>query len=142
MIAVAEYGIDTAGDDTLRNLMWGVGILLLIVAAVYWLTKSAIREGVTEARRQPKHSPASDIGRPTHEAYPPPAATKWHDTVDLSGAPKIPDEPRAGRFKITGVDRATKMDTTWHVQADNIDNAKVKAELEGIVVTKVERAIR
>ena len=38
------------------------------------------------------------------------------------------------------VDRQTKMDTTWNVRAVNEANAKVKAELEGIVVTSVERA--
>jgi hypothetical protein len=44
----------------------------------------------------------------------------------------------SGNFKIVGVDRETKMDVTTYVSADNSANAKVKAELEGIIVTKVE----
>jgi hypothetical protein len=45
---------------------------------------------------------------------------------------------RPGRWKVVGVDRATKMDTTFHTNADSEANARVKAELEGIVVTTVE----
>lgn len=46
---------------------------------------------------------------------------------------------KPGLFKINGVDRATKMDTSWNVQATSEANAKVKAELEGIIVTDVTR---
>ncbi|MGD0767449.1 MAG: hypothetical protein ABSB42_04415 [Tepidisphaeraceae bacterium] len=45
--------------------------------------------------------------------------------------------PIERKFRVMGVDRATKMDTTWFCIADNEANAKVKAELEGIVVTSV-----
>jgi hypothetical protein len=45
--------------------------------------------------------------------------------------------PASTRFKIAGVDRATRMDTVWYCFADNEANAKVKAELEGIIVTSV-----
>jgi hypothetical protein len=44
-----------------------------------------------------------------------------------------------GLYRVIGVDRATKMDTTWRVRAESRENAKVKAELEGIVVTAIER---
>jgi hypothetical protein len=45
-----------------------------------------------------------------------------------------------GRYRISGVDKNTRADTTWFCEADNPDNAKIKAELEGIIVTRVERA--
>lgn len=45
----------------------------------------------------------------------------------------------AGRYVVVGVDRETKMDTTWRVEASNRANAQVKAELEGIIVTSIER---
>ena len=44
-----------------------------------------------------------------------------------------------GRFKVTGVHKDTRQDTTWYCDADSAENAKVKAELEGIIVTRVER---
>ncbi|HEX4124819.1 MAG TPA: hypothetical protein VHY37_08850 [Tepidisphaeraceae bacterium] len=54
-----------------------------------------------------------------------------------------PPQPDAGpgKFIIHGVDRQTKMDTTWHMQADSEANARVKADLEGIAVTSVQREV-
>jgi hypothetical protein len=43
-----------------------------------------------------------------------------------------------GRYKVSGVDRESKMDTSYVVHADTPENAKVKGELEGIIVTRVE----
>jgi hypothetical protein len=45
-----------------------------------------------------------------------------------------------GRFEVSGVDRESKMDTTTYVTADSAANARVKAELDGIIVTQVRRA--
>jgi hypothetical protein len=44
-----------------------------------------------------------------------------------------------GRFKVTGVHKDTRQDMTWYCEADSAENAKVKAELEGIIVTRIER---
>jgi len=44
-----------------------------------------------------------------------------------------------GRFRVSGVDRDSRMDCTQYYDADTEQNAKVKAELDGIVVTDVER---
>jgi hypothetical protein len=49
----------------------------------------------------------------------------------------MPDGP--GQYRIIGIVRATKADTTWLCEAQSADNAKVKAELEGIIVTRVEK---
>jgi hypothetical protein len=57
------------------------------------------------------------------------------------GFPVVPAEPLdgPGHFKIDGVDRQTRSDTTVHIEAASAANAKVKAELKGIVVTCVTR---
>jgi len=49
----------------------------------------------------------------------------------------VVDEP--GMFCVEGVDKATKMDTTWRCRAGSEANARIKAELEGIIVTRITR---
>jgi hypothetical protein len=44
-----------------------------------------------------------------------------------------------GRFRVSGVDRETRMDCAQYYDAESEQNAKVKAELDGIVVTDVAR---
>jgi hypothetical protein len=57
-------------------------------------------------------------------------------SAPTSAAPAIgADGP--GTYHIVGVDRHTKMDTEWRVEAASRENARVKAELEGIIVTSV-----
>ncbi|HEX8911014.1 MAG TPA: hypothetical protein VF796_01545 [Humisphaera sp.] len=51
--------------------------------------------------------------------------------------PPLPDGP--GRFRVAGVRRDTRQDVVWVCEADSSANARVKAELEGIVVTDVRR---
>jgi hypothetical protein len=41
-------------------------------------------------------------------------------------------------FRIIGVDRNTGLDRTWVTRAATEANAKVKGELQGIIVTAVE----
>ena len=68
---------------------------------------------------------------------PPPSAQRpkgYYGAKVLS----MPAGPPGGRYKVRGVDRASKMDTSMVVTADSAENTKVKGELEGIVVTKVE----
>jgi hypothetical protein len=50
--------------------------------------------------------------------------------------PELTDGP--GRYRVSGVDRESKMDTSLVLRADSAANAKVKAELEGVIVTAVE----
>ena len=44
-----------------------------------------------------------------------------------------------GMYCVVGVDKETGMDTSWHTRALSAANAKVKAELEGIIVTEVTK---
>lgn len=54
---------------------------------------------------------------------------------------RVADSRAPGLYKVTGVDRATKMDTVWRVHADSPEIARVKADLEGIAVAHVEREV-
>ena len=51
--------------------------------------------------------------------------------------PAQPDGP--GTYRVIGVDRETKADKDVTLEAASSDNARVKAELDGIVVTEVRR---
>jgi hypothetical protein len=53
------------------------------------------------------------------------------------GPPSFPPGP--AEYKVFGVDRQTKTDRVWHCTADSPENARVKGELEGMVVTRIER---
>src|SRR5687768_6406531 len=44
-----------------------------------------------------------------------------------------------GNYKVRGVHKDTRADTERTIQADSRANAQVKAELEGIVVTAVDK---
>ena len=49
-----------------------------------------------------------------------------------------PDEP--GKFRVSGVDKRTKEDAIFDdVEANSAANARAKVELEGIIVTRVDR---
>jgi hypothetical protein len=61
------------------------------------------------------------------------AQARKRAAITQSRPPGVP-----GRYVVVGVDRETKLDTTWRVTAANRENARVKAELEGIIVTSIE----
>jgi hypothetical protein len=59
--------------------------------------------------------------------------------IEPRGFP-IPAEPDGlGSYRIIGVDRTTREDKDVTIEAASSDNARVKAELDGIVVTDVRR---
>ena len=62
---------------------------------------------------------------------------------DYPGVTVVPDysapSDGPGRYRIQGVNRTTKQDAMIDLRADSAANAKVKAELEDIVVTSVEK---
>jgi hypothetical protein len=87
------------------------------------------------------HRPSTDAPRRIHYSKPPMPGVLRINMEDRSetddGPVEIPE--LGGTFEIWGVDRATGMDTRLSIAADSEANAKVKAELKGVVVTKVER---
>jgi hypothetical protein len=59
--------------------------------------------------------------------------------TEVSGFP-LPAQPDGpGQYRVTGVDRTTREDKDITVEAASSDNARVKAELDGLVVTEVHR---
>lgn len=110
--------------DILAPLLTIAGIIAVVAYAVSLGTRLAHKR---MAREQPQ-PPARPAPLRAFPVQPLPTAL---DSSDIVGP---------GRFKVTGVDRQTRMDTVWHCQAESEANARVKAELEGIVVTGVERA--
>ena len=61
--------------------------------------------------------------------------------IDPSGFPVRPPyfPPGPAEYKVYGVDRQSKTDRVWQCTADSPENAWVKGELEGMVVTRVDR---
>ncbi len=98
-----------------------IGLILGTIGLVIVIIKFAVKSGIEEAT-----NPASPAGPP---GFPIPASA--------SGAPILPDGP--GQYRIQGVHRETKMDISKYIQADSAANAKVKAELDDIVVTSITK---
>lgn len=65
----------------------------------------------------------------------PPLATR-------PASPAFPVSPKSGptRYRIVGVDKASRMEVTDVITATTPDNARAKAELDGVLVTSVEPA--
>src|SRR3954447_13966961 len=59
--------------------------------------------------------------------------------VPQSALPVRNGDDGPGRYRVGGVNRATGADVTLHVDAATLANAKVKAELQGVIVTAVEK---
>jgi hypothetical protein len=56
--------------------------------------------------------------------------------------PVQPIEDGAGRYRVFGVERETEKDQKIVIEAESRDNARVKAELRGIVVTRIEKILQ
>jgi hypothetical protein len=93
-------------------------VVILVVAGVIWIISAGVARGVRSAN--PPHANA--------EPHSPPG-----------GFPVVAEADGPGTFRVTGVDRQTTLDVTDHIPADSAANARVKAELRGIVVTRIDR---
>jgi hypothetical protein len=91
---------------------------VVVGAFLLWVISAGVQRGMQGARQDATREAVAGLGDG------PPAF------------PVIADGP--GRYRVSGVDRESKMDTSLVVRADSPENAKVKGELEGIVVTRVE----
>ena len=118
LLAVASLSIATIirtelGYDQLAGvLIWWLVVFGIIVGIAIWVISTGIRSGMRRSRADMTTS------------VPPSVVT-------------IPAGP--GRFRITGVNRESRMDCVQIYEAIGPDNAKVKAELDGMVVTRIER---
>ena len=111
--------------EPLRGLLCFGGGVCLVLGIVGLVIRSAVK-GAKNPRRPAGYTGATVLSPPT--AAPPPL-------------PNVGVAPAQTRYKIVGVDRETKMDTVFRCYADSDHNARVKGELEGIIVTGVEREI-
>lgn len=90
--------------------------LALVVVVIVVIIRFAVGKGVEDASKK--------VGR-----LPPIPEVRWNPA----------EEDGPGRYELKGVDRATKMDTTWVCQAESRANAMVKGNLEGIEVTSARK---
>jgi hypothetical protein len=100
-------------------------LLLGILGLIIYILKTIVAGTIEENSRK-------------RMALPPEKQPPAFPVIQAAAASSIPtDGP--GRYRVDGVDRATKMDATLHVEAQSAANARVKAELEGIIVTLVTK---
>jgi hypothetical protein len=104
-------------------------ILVGVVGAVILIIKYAVKKGVQEAQSSQKP------GIPNLKSNPKPSGFPIITRIPEYSPPT--DGP--GRYRVQGVDRNTKSDITRDIPADTLANAKVKAELDGIIVTSVDK---
>ena len=123
--------------DVLGPLLTIGGIIAVIAYAVSLGTRSAHKRMANE-REKPPPPPAPLRAFPVQ--FREPTMLDRSDLAELADIVSPVERDGPGKFRIRGVDRKTRMDTTWYCEAESAENARVKGELEGIVVTAVERA--
>lgn len=107
--------------------MMGLGVIVLI------FLRTGVKQGV-RAAMEPRKRPSFGAG--TRDAVP--VVTPDYPRLDpKTHKPVAPPPPASSRYQCDGVDRETQMDATEYVEAQSPANAKVKAELRGMIVTKV-----
>lgn len=109
-------------DDATRNQLIGILLIVGLVFIIIWIVSATTRAKIKK-----------DWGQPAPRGHDPAPSLTVREERDarLGGKP--------GRYEVIGVDRESKLDTTLVVNADSEANAKVKAELEGIIATQIKR---
>jgi hypothetical protein len=101
-----------------------LGVIGSVMARFKWAND--VQDSINELRRR---------GVPEANVPPTPPGFPVIEVIPEYSPPT--DGP--GKYCIKGVDRETKMDTTLHIHAESAANAKVKAELEGVIVTSLQK---
>jgi hypothetical protein len=111
----------------LVTLLLLVGIVLLVLGLA--------------PRNPPRPEPMFQAGL-DEEAAPPamPPPSYGFPVVPQPVLPVDPAHDGPGRYHVIGVDRATEEDVELLIDAKTLANAKVKAELRGVVVTQIQKA--
>ena len=110
---------DDASEDAARFFVQILGIVFVVVLIIV-IIRAGVKGGIESAKRPIEYSQQRSSAQVIPEYKPP-----------IDGP---------GMYRVEGVDRATKMDTTLHVHASSAANAKAKAELDGVIVTDVKMA--
>ena len=108
----------------LRNFM----LILGAIGVVILIIKYAVKTGIREAQ-DPEFPKMQPIAR--QHGFP--VVTRIPDYSPPTDGP--------GRYRINGVNRTTKKDATLDIDADSLANAKIKAELDGVIVTSVTKTL-
>jgi hypothetical protein len=128
--------------DTLRGFACIIAIVCFAGALLWAIICSATRPAEAAGPRKPAPPPQRPAGYVGSQVLDMPRGVYAPDPSDVDSEP-APPAPASGnygpgKYRVGGVDRESKMDTWIVVNAESATNAKVKGELEGIVVTKVE----
>lgn len=112
---------------------------MVLIKLLGWIAGGAvlvycISLGIRSANKhEQKHARPTFGGAPS--SPPPPVAPR------AQGFPvQVQSDNRPGTFLVIGVDRESGLDVRDYIKAESPANAKVKAELKGVVVTEVQRA--
>jgi hypothetical protein len=119
-------------DDTTDQPSRGLGVLcgfvllVSIVALIISLITYVVKSLLAEWRPSPATNSESADRPPGF-----PVVTVIPDYTPPTDGP--------GHYRIDGVNRNTKEDVVRDIKADSLANAKVKAELDGIIVTSITK---
>lgn len=116
----------TAGASRWLGILCGLILLFSVVALIIALITYVVKSLLAEWRPSAETNSESAIRPPGF-----PVVTVIPDYTQPTDGP--------GRYRIEGVDRNTKNDATRDIHADSLANAKIKAELDGIIVTSVTK---
>ena len=116
-------------DEARMFLVQLLGYVAL-AATLIWIISAGVRSGMSQSREKPSRgsSLAQNLRDGQREVLTQSGFTPVMPTQETSGARK---------FFVVGVRSDTQEDVTVRIDAATEANAKVKAELKGIVVTEV-----
>jgi hypothetical protein len=120
-------------------LLLGAG-LFIIGSLLWWIAKLAAGMRAWATKQQLERKALLQQTAPVHGF---PVVTEpgaIPGAGEMGGPLRVQDIGRGpGRYRIVGVVSATGTDIRMYVDAETPANAKVKAELKGVIVTEVEK---
>jgi hypothetical protein len=109
----------------LKTLLWKGGLAAMAAGLLMILGRYLLQW----------HYPKRDRPNPRQtDRAPAREPEEQDDTIPLATRSSV------RKWRVCGVDKASGNDATWYIEAESRANAKVKAELKGMIVTAVERA--
>lgn len=112
--------------------IWPAWVVALIWA--YTGPDNGAKERELLRRIQAKHAPGFPVqqARKRYDAEEVKPVASSDDAIAA-----MIDAPRVKRFRVSGIDRQSKLETTGYYEASTEANARAKAELDGILVTAI-----
>lgn len=119
-------------SDGLATILIVVGVAYVVFLFFKYAVKAGVKGANDERRIRYRRSPLDE------EAERLDGIERMRTKPTSARSVGFPVQPVSGRFRVKGVDRESKMDCSSYYVADSEANARVKAELDGMVVTSVE----